>query len=50
MGSGVSELMNERSAAQCESEAGSEEQANNWAVRANERADKQIAQYSVSIP
>ena len=34
------------SAAERASKASSAEQANEWAVRANEQADKQMAQYS----
>ena len=37
------------SAAERASEASSAEQANEWAVRANERANEQMAQYLVGV-
>ena len=42
---GVSEVSKRVSAAKGASEASSPEQANEWAVRANERTDKRVAQY-----
>ena len=42
---GVSEVSERASAAEGASEASSPEQANEWAVRANERTDERVAQY-----
>ena len=45
MSEGVSEVSERVSAAERASEASSAEQANEWAVQANKRMDKRVAQY-----